>query len=47
VGGRSDTNVEERGGGSKALSQPLTQLRFTTAGGVETIDGGFIRAYAM
>jgi hypothetical protein len=47
LGGRSDTNVEERGGGSKSLSAPLDRIRYTTAGGVETIDAGTLRAFAF
>lgn len=40
--GRSDSPNASSGGGSKALSAALTQIRFTTAGGVQTFDAGSV-----
>jgi hypothetical protein len=39
-GGRSDSAAVLTGGGSKSLSDVLTQIRATTVGGTDTFDGG-------
>ena len=42
AGGLSDANYGHLGGGSKTLSDTLTQLRITTVGGTATFDAGNI-----
>jgi len=42
AGGLSDANYGHIGGGSKTLSDTLTQLRITTVGGTATFDLGTI-----